>query len=186
MDFKGLIHNSKSGCPQRMLHYMLQQTKRSHINVKGNSHPPRHTVCSESGTHDAGFKRIVPTLPGGNEDLTRLILTTLPQIYQLCHAKLARKLSFLKSISIWAVGQINSLPSLSLANIRCKTSFLELPGEIRNSPSHLVPWKTSVFRGHGWCAIQFTPAMGAKCRRTSAISNMKLSGTAIRFTLGRY
>ena len=52
-----------------MLRCILQQTKPSCINVKGNPHSPGRTVCSGSGTHDTGFKYVVPTLLDGNEDL---------------------------------------------------------------------------------------------------------------------
>lgn len=83
----------------------------------------------------------------------------LPQILAFARS-LPRQMSAqiaLREIDIdMAVGQVDSLASSSLANIRCKTSLVELPGEIWNNPSRQVPWKTSVFRGHGWCAIQFT------------------------------
>jgi hypothetical protein len=49
MDFKALIHNSESSYPRSMLHCILQQTKPSCINAKGNPHSPGRTVCSDNG-----------------------------------------------------------------------------------------------------------------------------------------
>ena len=68
MDSKALIHNSESSCSRSMVRRMLQLTKPPYVNVQRNSHSPGRTVCSDSGTHDTGFKYIAPTLLDRNEN----------------------------------------------------------------------------------------------------------------------
>jgi hypothetical protein len=183
MDFKALIHNSESSCPQSMLRCILQQKKPSCINAKGNPHSPGRTVCSDNGISYQLY------WTGMRISLALFLRRPLPQILIFTNSATPSWRANCPARSRYRYGRLARLTS-------CRLRRWQISDARRHSLSFLVRSGTILpvwFRGRRAYSVAMAGAPFSShrlrewniegCRQYPLQSFL---ATAVRFTLGRY